>query len=206
VPENGVDVLYCVIARQTALGTERFIERLEPRQSTDTVGDFFVDSGLSYSGLPATTFSGLDHLEGKEVIVLADGGVIEGLVVTGGSITLEEAASEVQVGLRIVTDEQTLPVAFEAEGYGQGRPKNVNKVWLRVYSTRDIKVGPSFSKLREYSPRTTEDYDSPPALATGEVEVSLTPQWSQDGPVCIRHDTPLPFTLLSITPEHSVGG
>jgi hypothetical protein len=206
VPENGADVLYCVVVRQTANGTERFIERMEPRQSTDDASGFFVDAGLSYSGAPQTTFSGLGHLEGQKVVVLADGGVIDGLVVTGGSITLDEAASNVVVGLPITVDIMTLPAAFQIDGFGQGRPKNINKAWLRLFSTRDVKAGPSFDKLREWSPRTTEDYGSAPALKTGEIEIVFSPSWAEDGAVCIRHDAPLPFTLLSITPEHAVGG
>jgi hypothetical protein len=206
VPENGLDALYAVVARQTANGTERFIERLEPRQSTDDANGFFVDCGLTYDGAPATHFAGLDHLEGKAVVALADGGVVEGLTVSGGAIDLDEAASVVHVGLRITCDIKTLPAAFEVQGYGQGRPKNVNKVWLRLFATRDVKAGPSFDKMTEYKPRTTEPYGSAPDLLTGEIEVSLSPSWSADGGICIRHDAPLPFTLLSITPEFSVGG
>lgn len=206
VPENGADVLYCVVARQTALGTERLIERLEPRQSTDGQDGFFVDCGLTYSGAPQSIFTGLAHLEGKTVAALADGVAIDGLTVTGGSVTLDEPASVVHVGLKVVTDIKTLPVAFEAQGYGQGRPKNVNKAWLRVFSTRDIRAGPAFDKLREWASRRIENYDSPPDLYTGEAEISFTPSWGSDGEICIRHDQPLPFTLLSITPEHAVGG
>jgi hypothetical protein len=202
VPEGSADVLYCIVER---FG-QRFVERMEPRQSTDTDFGFFVDCGLSYEGTPATTFSGLDHLEGQEVIVLADGGVIEGKIVTSGDVVLDTAASTVHIGLQIATDIKTLPVAFQAEGFGQGRPKNVNAVWLRLFSTRDIKVGPTFGKLREYRTRTTENYDSPPDLITAEIKIDLTPTWSNDGEICIRHDLPLPFTLLSITPEHAVGG
>lgn len=206
VPENGVDVLYAVVARQTANGTERFIERLEPRQSTDDPSGFFVDCGLSYSGAPATHFAGLDHLEGKAVVVNADGGLVEGLTVTGGAIDLAEPASTVHVGLKIVCDIALPPAAFQTEAFGQGRPKNANKVYLRLFATRDVKAGPTFAKLTEYKPRSTEPYGSAPAAITGEIEIPLTPSWQADGPICIRHDAPFPFTLLSVTPEYAIGG
>lgn len=206
VPEGTADVLYAVVRRETALGTERFIERLEPRQSTDDAADFFVDSGLSYDGTATTTFSGLDHLEGKTVSILADGGVVPPQEVASGQITLENAASVVHVGLPITADVKTLPVAFEVAGYGQGRPKNVNRVWLRVFETRDIRAGPTFDTLREHKPRTTEPYDSAPDLITAEVAIEMTPTWAANGEICLRHDQPLPITLLSITPEFSVGG
>ena len=43
--------------------------------------------------------SGLDHLEGRQVAVLADGGVVNGLTVLDGSVTLPAPASEIVVGL-----------------------------------------------------------------------------------------------------------
>ena len=46
------------------------------------------------------------------------------------AITLETACSKVQIGLPIQANLQTLPLAFETQAYGQGRTKNVNKVWL----------------------------------------------------------------------------
>jgi hypothetical protein len=204
VPENGADVLYAS-SGATALGTERFIERMEPRQSTDSDSGFFVDCGLSYSGAPATVFSGLDHLSGKDVVVLADGGVVEGLTVAGGSITLADARKRFTSGC---ASPATSDAAGRVRGAGlrAGPAEERQQGVAALYSTRDVKAGRASPSLREYSPRTTEPYDSPPALITGEIGLSLTPSWSADGGVCIRHDEPLPFTLLSITPEHAIGG
>jgi hypothetical protein len=203
VPENGADVLYATVNRGS-MG--RFVERMEPRQTTDSELGFFVDCGLSYQGAPATVISGLSHLSGQPIVIIADGGVVDGVSIVAGAITLPDPASTVHVGLRVTCDVETPPAAFMTQGYGQGRPKNVNRVWLRLYKSRAIKIGPSFAALREYTPRTTEPFDSPPALITGEIGLSLTPTWSADGGVCIRHDDPLPFTLLSVTPEHAIGG
>lgn len=207
VPEGDADVLYAVVRRTTALGEERFIERMAPRQSHDEDHEgFFVDSGLSYSGPPADTFSGLDHLEGKTVRILTDGAVHPDRVVTGGSVTLEYQASVVHIGLEIEADVRTLPLAFETQGLGQGRPKNVSEVWLRVYASRGIFAGPTFDKLTEAKPRFTEPYGSPPRLLTGEIRIAVTPSWSSDGAVCLRHKDPLPFTIVSATVGFSVGG
>ena len=65
VAEGSEDVLY-VVARRTVNGrTVRYVERLRTRVFTKLADAFFVDSGLTYSGAPVTTLTGLWHLEGK---------------------------------------------------------------------------------------------------------------------------------------------
>ncbi|API59638.1 hypothetical protein BSL82_10170 [Tardibacter chloracetimidivorans] len=206
VPEGDADVLYAVVARTTSLGTERFVERMAPRQSTDDATGFFVDFGATYSGAPVDEISGLDWLEGKTVAILTDGAVHPKRTVVGGAISLDIPASLVHVGLEIEADIETLPLAFEAQGYGQGRPKNVSEVWLRVFASRGIFAGPSFDKLTEHKPRTTEVYGAPPNFITDEIRLAITPTWSNDGKVCLRHSDPLPFTLVSMTLGLSAGG
>jgi hypothetical protein len=45
----------------------------------DKADAFFVDWGVSYDGAPQAVFTtGLDHLEGRQVRILADGAVVEG--------------------------------------------------------------------------------------------------------------------------------
>ena len=150
--------------------------------------------------------SGLTWLEGKTVSILADGAVHPQRVVTGGTITLDQAAAKVQVGLPITADMQTLPWAAQIDaGYGQGRTKNVNKVWLRVYRSSGIFVGPDANDLTESKQRTTEIYGSPPALKSEEIPVMITPSWNDSGQVFVRQSDPLPLTVVSMTLEVSVG-
>jgi hypothetical protein len=152
--------------------------------------------------------SGLSHLEGKTVDILADGAVHPQRVVSGGSITLEYPASKVHVGLPITSDLRTLPLALEGtQAAGQGTLKNVNKVHLRVSQTSIVKAGPDFTRLREYPARNVNDpYGSPPALRDGELTLSIDPSWNQDATVCVRQDLPLPLTVLSMTLEVQTGG
>lgn len=208
VAEGGEDVLYCVIRRTIAGQSKRYVERLASRQFTDQADAFFVDCGATYSGAPAEAINGLGHLEGKTVSILADGAVHPQRVVTGGSITLDIKASTVQVGLPIEADLQTLPLAVQLQdgSFGQGRFKNVNKVWLRVYRSSGIFVGPSTSELIEAKQRTTEPYGSPPALKSDEIEITLTPTWGASGQVFVRQADPLPLTVVSMTAEVALGG
>lgn len=208
VPENSEDVLYAVVRRTIGGSQLRYVERLRSRLFTEQKDAFFVDSGLTYDGAPVTTLSGLAHLNGKEVDILADGAVHPRRTVTGGAITLEYAASVVHVGLPITADLRTLPLAMEgAQAAGQGTVKNVNKVHLRVSQSSLVKAGPGFNRLREYPARAvTDPYGSPPALRDGELTLSIDPSWNQDAAVCVRQDLPLPLTVLSMTLEIQTGG
>jgi len=208
VAEGGEDVLYCVVRRTINGASVRYVERMASRQFSDQADAFFVDCGTTYSGVPADVISGLGHLEGKTVSILADGAVHPQRVVTGGSITLDIEASTVQIGLPIEADLQTLPLAVQLQdgSFGQGRFKNVNKVWLRVYRSSGIFVGPSASELTEAKQRTTENYGAPPALKSDEIELVLTPSWAAGGQVFVRQSDPLPLTVVSMTVEVAMGG
>jgi len=207
VAEGGEDVPYCVIRRTINGQSKRYVERLHSRQFVNAADAFFVDCGLTYSGAAATTISGLGHLEGKTVSILADGAVHPRRVVSGGSITLDSAASTVQVGLPITADLHTLPMAAQIDnGFGQGRYKAVNKVWLRVYRSSGIFVGPDASHLTEAKQRSTEPYGAPPALKSEEIQILLTPAWGDSGQVFVRQSDPLPLTIVAMTAEVALGG
>lgn len=208
VAEGNEDMLY-VVARRTVNGASvRYVERLESRQFVAQSDAFFVDCGATYKGTAATTITGLGHLEGKIVNILADGAVHPRRTVSGGAITLDSPASKVHAGLLITADLQTLPVAAPLRdgSYGQSHVKNVNKAWLRVYRSSGIFVGPAFDKLREVKQRTNEPYGSPPALKSEEMSINLTPSWGDDGQVCIRQSDPLPLTVVCLTAEVELGG
>lgn len=208
VAEDNEDVLYVVVRRVINGFTVRYIERLRTRLLVNQEDAFYVDSGLTYDGTPVTTLSGLWHLEGKEVDILADGAVFPRATVTNGQVTLPSAASVVNIGLPITADLRTLPLAIEgAQAAGQGTVKNVSKVHLRVSQSSVVKAGPTFDRLREYPSRAiTDPYGSPPALRDGELTLSVDPSWNTDAAVCLRQDQPLPLSVLSMTLEVQTGG
>lgn len=207
VAEGSEDVLYVVVKRNIDGADVRYVERLHSRQFDALEDAFFVDSGLTYDGAAATTISGLDHLEGETVSILADGAVHPQRTVTGGAITLEQAASVVHIGLPIEADMQTLPIAAALDNAaGQGRYKNVNHAWLRVYRSSGIFVGPDEDHLTEAKQRTTEVYGSPPSLKSEEIQIMVTPSWGDSGQVFIRQSDPLPLTAVSLTLEVAIGG
>ena len=150
--------------------------------------------------------SGITWLEGKTVSILADGAVHPQKVVSSGSVTLDRASSIVHVGLPYDSDLQSLPLALQAEAFGQGRVKNLNHVWVRVLESSGIFAGPSADKLVEAKQRTTEPYGSPPNLKTEDIKLMLTPAWQDNGQIFVRQTDPLPLTIVGLTIEVAVGG
>lgn len=205
VAEGDEDAVYVIANREIDGNTVRYVERFASRMFDEPEDAFFVDCGLTYDSTPTSTITGLGHLEGETVNILADGAVHPPQVVTSGEISLDQAASKVHVGLPIEADLKTLPLAFETQAYGQGRQKNVNKVWLRVNESSGIFAGPSFDKLTPAKQRTTEPYGSPPDLKSEEIPIVVTPSWNDSAAVCIRQSDPLPLTIVSMTMEVSIG-
>lgn len=206
VSEGQEDALYAVVQRTINGTSVRYVERFASRFFTDASDAFFVDCGATYTGSGVTTISGLTWLEGETVSILADGAVHAQRTVSAGAITLDVPADVVQIGLPITADIQSLPLSFEAPAFGQGRPKNINRVWLRVVRSSGVWAGPSTDRLTEYKQRTTEVYGSPPELKTDEIQIDITPSWSYGGQVSIRQADPLPLAIASMTIEAAIGG
>ena len=206
VSEGTEDVLYAVVKRTIGGNTKRYVERLHTREFTDQADAFHVDCGLTYDGSPATTFSGLSHLEGKTVSILADGAVAPSKVVTSGQVTIPVAASVVHIGLPIECKVKTLPVVVETQGFGQGRSKNVSAVFMRVYRSGGISAGPSEDRQTQFRMRTSEPYGTAPALKTEEIKIVIQNDWQTGGQVVVMHDEPLPMTLVSMSAEVEIGG
>lgn len=206
VAEGGEDVLYAIVNRTIGGSTKRFVERMHTRQFTALADAFFVDCGLTYDSTATTTISGLGHLEGETVAILADGAVHPQRVVASGSITLQQAASVVHVGLPIPTPTlRTLPVTLETAGFGQGSIKNVNKAHVRVHSSSGYHVGPTDGRLVEAKRRTTEPYGAGPGMKTGYDHVTLNNDWQDDASITIEQRNPLPITVACLVLEVQSG-
>lgn len=214
IAEGNEDVPYFVVRRTINGASKRYIERLHTRVMATVEDAFFVDSGLTYEGAPADEISGLGHLEGQAVVALADGNVVRGLTVTGGSITLPRNASKVHIGLPMTAALQTLDLDLgNVSGLGtvQGRQKSVAEVTLRVETTRGIWIGPKdgprseTGPLVEYKQRSTEAWNEAIQLYTGDIRITPPWDWSNGGNMWIKQFDPLPMTILAIMPDIAIG-
>lgn len=204
-PDGTRDELWLIVKRTINGTTKRYVEYLEREyQNGDAQADcFYVDSGLTYSGSPVTTVSGLSHLEGQTVQVLTDGATHPNRTVSSGAITLQVAASKVHVGLACpATLAPTRLEAGAGDGTSQGKTKRINKLVLRFLNTLGCKAGPDLNTLDEIPFRTGSDpMDAPPPLFTGDKLMEWPGDYDFDGYMVVRQEQPLPMTVVAIMPQ-----
>ena len=213
IPVVTDDIVYVVVKRIINSVTKRYIERLMPREETASEDCFYVDSGLTYDGAPATVISDLGHLEGEAVAVLADGDEVTGLTVSSGAITLPRAASKVHIGLAYTPAIELLDIEQASTETLKSRSVSVSKVVVEVEKSRGGFVGPrkdgedtTSIVFHEIQPRFISDSYDPITLKTYKAEVIIEPQWSRGGGVRIEQRSPLPLTILSVIPQVDIGG
>jgi len=183
---------------------ERMVDRFRPERGASIADAQYLFGAVAYD-LPEAqaTFSGLDHLEGREVIALIDGNSHPPIIVTGGAVTLNFAGKKVFIGLRYKSRYQTLPFDFgQPEDFQSGRPKRIADLLMAFRATlggvirmgkraeRVFKLGaapldqapPLYTGVRRINPPASED--------TGQLEYVTEEAW--------------PATIVAIFPEYEV--
>lgn len=205
IPGENQDDLYMIVNRTIGGVTKRFIEVMSDFDyGTDLDDAYFVDCGLTYDGTPVSSVSGLDHLEGEMVAVLADGIVQTQKVVTSGALTLDTAASVVHVGLPYTSELEPLDLqGGSIEGTSQGKIKRIHGVALYLYNSMGGEIGQDEDTTeRIFYKEETEGEGEQLDLFTGiKDDFNFSGDWQLEGRVYIKHDDPLPFTVLSILPR-----
>ena len=203
--ELNEDELWVIVKRTINGATKRYVEcfaQFDFDETTPT--DFrFLDSHLTYSGSATTTLSGLGHLEGQTVSILADGATHPNKVVSSGSITLDRQTEKAVVGLSYDSVLQTMRIeGGAAEGTSQGKTKRISKVVLRLFETVGVKVGPSLDNLEAIPFRTSSDpMDTPVStFIAGDKEIEFNDDFNSDGFIFIKQDQALPCSILAIYP------
>lgn len=201
------DEVYLIVKRTIGGATKRYVERMSGFDfGTDITNAFFVDSGLTYSGSAATTISGLDHLEGETVSVLADGSVHPDVTVSSGSVTLQRSVTKAHIGLPFTSKVETLRIdGGSALGSSQGKVKRISEVTIRLFRSVGLKVGTSTSELDIVPFRDSGNaMDTATPLFTGDKTVEFRGGYDDDATIVIQQDQPLPMTILAIFPTVSV--
>lgn len=199
VREGLEDVAYFVIKRHINGQDVKFIERTRTRIIEDTSQAFLVDCGLSATFVnPVSTISGLDHLEGETVICNVNGGIIEGLTVENGSITLpnNKKASSIVVGLPYEFELETLNVEGENT---QGLKKLINRVSVKIYKSREdfVFCGADDSEFRHS--RCDDSINHAGHLYSKDVSSTVFALPKTDTTIKLKQNYPLPLTILSIS-------
>lgn len=201
------DEIWLVVNRTIGGSTKRYIERINPVQWTDLEDAFYVDSGLSYDGSATDTFSGLSHLEGKTVKILADGAPVPDQVVASGAVTLDDPASVVHIGLAYETIIQPMRLDVDSQaGVSQGQVKQIRELVLRLNNSLGLQYGDG-EAFYNLSFRDTSDYmDAAPPLFTGDKVVEFDGDFDLDVPFIVKQSQPLPLCLLAIIVKYAITG
>ena len=198
------DQTYLIVKRTIGGATKRYVEYFNLFDFGDNKLDaYFVDSGLTYSGSAATTVSGLDHLEGQTVRIVANGATHPDKVVSSGQVTLDFSATNVHIGLGYTSTLQTMRIdAGGTEGTSQAKTKRIHEVTLRLFRTVGVEVGSSISELDRIPFRSSADaMDSALPLFTGDKEVEFRGGFDTDGFIVVQQSQAMPMTILSIMPR-----
>lgn len=206
IPNGEEDQVWVVVNRTINGSTVRYVEYFKPVEFGDDQEDaYFVDCGLTYDSTPVSTVTGLGHLEGEEVQVLADGATHPNCTVSSGAITLDVSASVIHVGL--AHDPVLLTLRSEGGsqiGTSQGKKKRINNVTIRMYRTLGIKIGSSDKQDDVYFRDSTMAMDEAVPLFTGDKMIHLPNGWEEGGQLYLTSDYPLPITVIAMFPRIDV--
>lgn len=201
------DEVYLCVQRTINHQTVFYVERIEQSFKTGDAQEdaFYVDCGATYDSTPTTTIHGLDYLEGETVSIFADGQPRASKTVSGGSITLDDPASVVQVGYAFPS--WVLPMRIEppaGDGTSQGKIKRINKVVFRFLNSLGGIYGADPTDTSQYADALSYS-DVPTAVSdntvffTGDTPLLAWPDgYGQAGYIGIYTDEPMPMTLCAI--------
>ena len=197
------DQVWVIVERYINGAKKRYVEYFTPFEFNKDLTKFhFMDSGLTYSGGETGTLTGLNHLEGETVSIIGEGSVQTSKVVNGGSITIDVATEEANVGLLYSSDLQTMRLD---EGYTettQTKTKRVYDLSVRFLDTIGASVGPSSDNLTSLDFRdSSASMDLPVPLFTGDKQIEFDVGHGTEGLIYIKQPQALPMTILGIYPR-----
>ena len=207
---NGEHTVYLIVKRTINGATKKYVEFIHdifrPTTTQDKTDMFFVDSGLTYTGVATNVISGLAHLEGQTVSCVADGSVVPDVVVIGGSITISKTATVAHVGLKYRSYVRTLPMEGGGDdGTGQGKIKRIDQLTVRLMDSIGFSHGKTLAALTQVSFRKSDGVmDSSPALVTGDISLNFDQGYVEWETYYIVQDQPYPLNILALMPQMKV--
>jgi hypothetical protein len=206
--DGKTDELWCLIERQRADGLKREMWRQEKWHDLGDAREevFFVDGGVRISASAGQTeFTGLTHLAGQDVAVLANGGVVtEQSVDAGGVLTLPDGvvpsfAYTLIVGLQYTARAVSLRPEIRQRGETvQGVRQKLQKVVMRVLDTISILVGDRDGPIEEIIDRQpNQSMDTGIPLYSGDTPGDIDGQFDRRGQAQWISTDPVPCIVNS---------
>lgn len=196
IREGFEDAVYFVVRREISGKTKRFIERMASRFVDKTQNGIFLDCSLTYEGTPIKNITGLGHLEGETINVLADADIITDKKVKNGSIQLDYPASKIIAGIPYEFELETLNLEGENT---HGLAKIVNTISIQVDKTREdfFVVGTNGDLMQ--NARSIESINDSNYLHSGNIDIASLSDYNSMANVHIKQIYPFPITVNSIS-------
>ncbi len=203
IPRGKTDEVWVVVRRTVNGATVRYVERFEESfealyGQTGFDYGYTVDCATAKASATAfTTISGLSHLEGESVSVLADGYNAGTYTVASGEITLATPAKKAIVGKGFSALLEPMPPEMPTQaGSARGRQVRATEATVLVHRSLGGKINGVPLPARAFGPAVL---DQPPPLVTGERRIDGLSGWERGEPlVRIEQDEPLPMHVLAI--------
>jgi len=206
--DSATDNIWVLVKRDIDGTDAYFIEMMEqPLEATDDHDTaFYLDSGLSgYDASGSQTWTGLNHLIGEDVYVLADAVTLGPFTVSvSGGIDLGSGNTpdRVVIGLKYTSVMETLPIILAPSKYldPKGKLKRAFKYFINLYRTLGGKVGTPEQVYPIEYPATSST-----VLNTQMIEFNAPDNSQRESIVRYEQSDAQPATLLSIVSEFNVG-
>ena len=206
VPTTGDDRIWVIVERVINASTKKYVEYIDISDN-----DYYVDCGISYSGTATRTFTGLSHLEGEAVSVWGDGSYAGDYTVASGSITIptsKTAIEEAFIGLAYNADWVSMPIAIPLQETGnttQTVLSRINELQVVLFKTGSgLSIGKDLDNLLDVPFRTTYDAMTEAVPLYGATlpdikQITFNGTWTRQPYIAIRHNLPLPCTVVAFT-------
>jgi len=193
------DQLYMIDKRTINGNIEYHIERW----SFDHLMD---DSLIKNPGPTDTLITGLGHLQGETVQIVADGIVLPERTVVGSAITLtseEVGYTNIEIGLNFPVEVTGMPLNTNiGSGENQMRIKRIVRMNIRVYQSYGYYVDGQPVPIREFGYSSVSPLNTSPNAKTGIIEDVLnTIGWTRDAMPSITAPDPTPVHIQMIEYE-----
>jgi hypothetical protein len=148
-----------------------------------------------------STIDGLDHLEGEEVVILADGSVHRPLTVASGEITLDYSVTKAVIGLPYTAViEPTWLETPEVAGFSKAAKKRIHRIITEMWKTAGTEIsvdnGVTWKPMETRS--TADLMDANRTLITGLREEFVGGSTARQISCILRSKDPLPMLLQSL--------
>ncbi len=152
--------------------------------------------------LCGTSITGLDHLEGESVDILADGAVLPAETVSSGAITLDVSSGLVHVGLGYTSTLKTMDLEQGSKtGTAQGKIGSFSRVYVRFHESLGGTLGDGTTQDTILFSEWGDDFGDSADMFTGDKEMNFPSGHRKNKHVVIKQAQPLPQHILGIFPE-----